>query len=116
MKNSVVPKSATVHTGQPVGRNYLLMNNIMLGDNFNNIFKKQLKVEESIVVSTFESPDFNKIRNLSNNIFYRTAGGGYWMNFLNTAFETTSLSNKSTTIKVQTIEWARNWIMGRSNY
>jgi len=30
-----------------------------------------------------------------NRIFYRTAGGGYWVTILNTEFETTSLSNKS---------------------
>jgi len=68
------------------------MNNIILGDNFNNIFKKQLKVKENIVVSTFESPDLNKIGNLSNSIFYRTAGSSYWITFLNNVFETTSLS------------------------
>lgn len=42
------------------------MNNIILGDNFNNIFKKQLKVEENIVVSTFESP--YKTQFLKNDI------------------------------------------------
>lgn len=31
-----------------------------------------------------------------NAIHYRTAGGGYWVTILNTPFETTSLSNKST--------------------
>lgn len=68
------------------------MNDIIIRDNFNNIFKKQLKVEENIVISTFESPDLNKIGNLSNSIFYRTAGSGYWITFLNKVFETTSLS------------------------
>ncbi len=32
-----------------------------------------------------------------NKIYYRTAGGGYWVTILNTAFETNSLSNKSAT-------------------
>ena len=31
-----------------------------------------------------------------NSIHYRTAGGGYWVTILNTPFDTTSLSNKST--------------------
>ncbi len=31
---------------------------------------------------------------LDNRIFYRTAGGGYWVTILNTEFDTTSLSNK----------------------
>ena len=30
-----------------------------------------------------------------NKIYYRTAGGGYWVTILNSSFDTTSLSNKS---------------------
>ena len=29
-----------------------------------------------------------------NKIYYRTAGGGYWVTILNSSFDTTSLSNK----------------------
>lgn len=36
--------------------------------------------------------------NNSNNIYYRTAGGGYWVTFLNDDFESESVSNKSTSI------------------
>ena len=36
---------------------------------------------------------------LSNSIFYRTAGGGYWVTFLNKEFDCVSVSNKHTSIK-----------------
>ena len=36
--------------------------------------------------------------NNSNNIYYRTAGGGYWVPFLNDDFDSESVSNKSTSI------------------
>ena len=35
----------------------------------------------------------------NNKIFYRTAGGGYWVTILNTEFDTTSLSNKSASFR-----------------
>ena len=35
----------------------------------------------------------------SNRIFYRTAGGGYWVTFLNNEFDCVSVSNKHTFIK-----------------
>jgi hypothetical protein len=34
----------------------------------------------------------------SNNVYYRTAGGGYWVTFLNKDFDCDAVSNKSTTI------------------
>ena len=35
----------------------------------------------------------------NNKIFYRTAGGGYWVTILNTPFDSDSLSNKSSTFQ-----------------
>ena len=37
--------------------------------------------------------------NLNNRIFYRTAGGGYWVTFLFNEFDRTAVSNKSAFIK-----------------
>ncbi len=37
--------------------------------------------------------------NVSNSIFYRTAGGGYWVTFLNDEFDCVSVSNKHALIK-----------------
>lgn len=39
--------------------------------------------------------------NISNSIFYRTAGGGYWVTFLNKEFDCVSVSNKHTALKVE---------------
>jgi hypothetical protein len=39
--------------------------------------------------------------NSSNKIYYRTAGGGYWVTILNTPFDSESLSNKSSTFQDQ---------------
>ena len=36
---------------------------------------------------------------VSNNIYYRTAGGGYWVTFLNNEFDCVSVSNKHTALK-----------------
>lgn len=35
----------------------------------------------------------------SNNLYYRTAGGGYWVTFLNEEFDCVSVSNKHTSIQ-----------------
>jgi hypothetical protein len=57
-------------------------------------------IEQSILKKYFRQTqiasylDKNTVQN--NSIFYRTAGGGYWVTILNTPFATTSLSNKST--------------------
>lgn len=37
----------------------------------------------------------------SNRIFYRTAGGGYWVTILNTPIDSDSLSNKSSSFQIQ---------------
>ena len=37
--------------------------------------------------------------NSTNRIYYRTAGGGYWVTFLNNEFDCVSVSNKHTFIK-----------------
>jgi hypothetical protein len=47
-------------------------------------FLKQKEIASYLSKSSIEN----------NRIFYRTAGGGYWVTILNTPFATTSLSNK----------------------
>lgn len=37
--------------------------------------------------------------NPENSLYYRTAGGGYWVTFLNSEFDSISVSNKHTVIK-----------------
>lgn len=37
--------------------------------------------------------------NSNNNLYYRTAGGGYWVTFLNAEFDCISVSNKHTVIR-----------------
>ena len=39
------------------------------------------------------------IANPENSLYYRTAGGGYWVTFLNSEFDSISVSNKHTVIK-----------------
>jgi len=57
-----------------------------------NIFKKYFSQN---TISVLTNP--TAIRN--NSIYYRTAGGGYWVTILNSQFQTTSLSNKSTSFQ-----------------
>lgn len=57
-----------------------------------NIFKKYFSQN---TISVLTNPTV--IRN--NSIYYRTAGGGYWVTILNSQFKTTSLSNKSTSFQ-----------------
>lgn len=57
-----------------------------------NIFKKYFSQN---TISVLTNP--TTIRN--NSIYYRTAGGGYWVTILNSQFQTTSLSNKSTSFQ-----------------
>ena len=39
------------------------------------------------------------IENPNNSLYYRTAGGGYWVTFLNSEFDCVSVSNKHATIR-----------------
>ncbi|MCH5152542.1 MAG: Eco57I restriction-modification methylase domain-containing protein [Clostridiales bacterium] len=39
--------------------------------------------------------------NVENAVYYRTAGGGYWITILNSPFQTESLSNKSKSFEVK---------------
>ena len=88
-------------------------------DTRNNLFKnlsfisvnqsKQnhiVKVGNRIEASIFEKYSKERIiasyiggNSLSNCIFYRTAGGGYWVTFLNKEFDCVSVSNKHTILK-----------------
>lgn len=65
-----------------------------------------IKVGNKIEASIFEKYSKEKIiasyiggSSLSNSIFYRTAGGGYWVTFLNKEFDCVSVSNKHTMLK-----------------
>lgn len=56
-----------------------------------DIFVKFLSHREiSSYVSSRQTP--------SNNLYYRTAGGGYWVTFLNNEFDCVAVSNKHTSI------------------
>lgn len=56
-----------------------------------DIFEKFLSHKEiSSYVSLRQVP--------SNNLYYRTAGGGYWVTFLNNEFDCVAVSNKHTSI------------------
>ncbi len=57
-----------------------------------NIFKKYF-LHNPISILTYPSTVKN------NTIYYRTAGGGYWVTILNSPFKTNSLSNKSTSFQ-----------------
>ncbi len=57
-----------------------------------NIFKKYFSQN---TISVLTNPTAIK----NNSIYYRTAGGGYWVTILNSQFQTTSLSNKSTSFQ-----------------
>ncbi len=57
-----------------------------------SIFKKYFS-HNTISILTHSST----VRN--NAIYYRTAGGGYWITILNSPFKTNSLSNKSTSFQ-----------------
>lgn len=41
--------------------------------------------------------------NPNNSLYYRTAGGGYWVTFLNAEFDCVSVSNKHTVIREEII-------------
>lgn len=57
-----------------------------------NIFKKYFSQN---TISVLTNPTAIK----NNSIYYRTAGGGYWVTILNSQIQTTSLSNKSTSFQ-----------------
>ena len=70
--------------------------------------KHVVKVGNGIEASIFEKYSSERLIasyiggcNMSNSIFYRTAGGGYWVTFLNKEFDCVSVSNKHTTLKVE---------------
>ena len=65
-----------------------------------------VKVGTWIEASIFEKYSKEKViasyiggNKVSNSIFYRTAGGGYWVTFLNKEFDCVSVSNKHTVLK-----------------
>lgn len=43
--------------------------------------------------------DYVAVNPNSNNVYYRTAGGGYWVTFLNSEFDCEAVSNKHTSIQ-----------------
>lgn len=56
-----------------------------------NVFEKFLSHKE---ISSYVSLRHTS----SNNLYYRTAGGGYWVTFLNNEFDCVAVSNKHTSI------------------
>lgn len=62
-----------------------------------NILKVGSEIEISILNKYYKQYPISKYlqKGTDNKIYYRTAGGGYWVTILNTPFESTSLSNKS---------------------
>ena len=70
--------------------------------------KHIVKVGNRIEASIFEKYSSERVissyiggHNMSNSIYYRTAGGGYWVTFLNKEFDCVSVSNKHTTLKAE---------------
>ena len=68
--------------------------------------KHIVKVGADVEASIFEKYSKEKLisyyiggNSAANRIFYRTAGGGYWVTFLNNEFDCVSVSNKHTYIK-----------------
>lgn len=57
-----------------------------------NIF---YKYNTNKIISSYLSP----VDNPQNSIYYRTAGGGYWVTFLNAEFDCISISNKHVSIQ-----------------
>lgn len=70
-------------------------NFLKLGSPIENSILNKYLVNKTIIHYIAGSND------ISNKIYYRTAGGGYWVTFLNTSFDTTSLSNKGASFQKQ---------------
>ena len=67
-----------------------------------------VKVGNRIEASIFEKYSSERViasyigeSNVSNCIYYRTAGGGYWVTFLNKEFDCVSVSNKHASLKAE---------------
>jgi Eco57I restriction-modification methylase len=94
------PHSTIVNRWRSETRSFLFQNICYLADEQcwqRHFLKLGLPIEESITKKFFghnEIAGFLSQQNTRNAIHYRTAGGGYWVTFLNTEFETESLSNK----------------------
>lgn len=65
-----------------------------------------VKVGSKIELSIFDkysshtvTSNYVAVNNNSNNVYYRTAGGGYWVTFLNSEFDCDAVSNKHTSIQ-----------------
>ncbi|MDE7440716.1 MAG: Eco57I restriction-modification methylase domain-containing protein [Muribaculaceae bacterium] len=65
-----------------------------------------VKVGSPVELSIFDkysvhrsTSDYIAVNRNKNNVFYRTAGGGYWVTFLNNEFDCDAVSNKQTSIQ-----------------
>ncbi|MDE6553540.1 MAG: Eco57I restriction-modification methylase domain-containing protein, partial [Muribaculaceae bacterium] len=65
-----------------------------------------VKIGSKIELSIFDkyskhqvTSDYIAVNRNSNNVYYRTAGGGYWVTFLNDEFDCDAVSNKCTSIQ-----------------
>ena len=67
-----------------------------------HIIKVGTKIELSIFIKYSQhkrTADYLAVNPNQNNVYYRTAGGGYWVTFLNGEFDCEAVSNKHTSIQ-----------------
>lgn len=67
-----------------------------------HIIKVGTKIELSIFIKYSQhkrTVDYLAVNPNQNNVYYRTAGGGYWVTFLNGEFDCEAVSNKHTSIQ-----------------
>lgn len=84
----------------------ILFQNLSFATTLQDKQQHLVKIGGKLETSIFEKySKQNKIsqylgdNNIHNSIFYRTAGGGYWVTFLYKEFDCVSVSNKHTSIK-----------------
>lgn len=100
--------STMVYRWKTDTRQYLFSNIFYVNanqSNQNNLLKIGNEIENSILTKFLKQREIAsclaKSTQLENRIYYRTAGGGYWVTILNTGFDTSSLSNKSASFDKQ---------------
>jgi hypothetical protein len=99
-KNVTPPHSTSVNRWKSETRPFLFQSICYLADEQRwqrHFLKLGVSVEESITKKFFQHNEISTFlsdQNNRNSIHYRTAGGGYWITFLNSEFESESLSNK----------------------
>ncbi len=106
-KKMQLPYSTNVNRWNSETRPFLFQNIYYLADDQNwekHYLKLGYHVEKSVTKKFYsheEISSFLSQKKSNNAIYYRTAGGGYWITFLNSEFETESLSNKKASFQPQ---------------